>query len=156
GNWFGNYNSAWAWHYFFPEQYLARNPYLSLKSNRKVLANYNDSRRLFPISRPLQRFNDVWTIGEVTSACSATPYRDALFGSNFDQSIFICEPVNNLIHREILETDGVSFVSHRAADEQTSEFLASADNWFRPTMVKTGPDGALYIADMYRFVIEHP
>src|SRR5437660_1917560 len=55
-----------------------------------------------------------------------------------------------------MEPDGVSFTSHRAADEQASEFFASSDNWCRPTMTKTGPDGALYIADMYRLVIEHP
>src|SRR5262249_12695244 len=61
-----------------------------------------------------------------------------------------------LIHREVLEPDGVTFNSHRASDEKDSEFLASEDNWFRPTMLKTGPDGALYIADMYRLVIEHP
>ncbi|HKD35492.1 MAG TPA: hypothetical protein VKB78_01790, partial [Pirellulales bacterium] len=52
--------------------------------------------------------------------------------------------------------DGVSFTSHRADDEGQSEFLASTDNWFRPAMIRTGPDGALWIADMYRFVIEHP
>jgi putative heme-binding domain-containing protein len=34
--------------------------------------------------------------------------------------------------------------------------LASSDNWFRPTTIQTGPDGALWIADMYRYVIEHP
>jgi mono/diheme cytochrome c family protein len=50
----------------------------------------------------------------------------------------------------------VTFRSHRAADEKDREFLASSDNWFRPTMLKTGPDGALYIAAMYRLVIEHP
>ena len=60
------------------------------------------------------------------------------------------------MHREILETDGVTFTSHRASDEQDREFLASSDNWFRPTMLKIGPDGALYIADIYRRVIEHP
>jgi putative heme-binding domain-containing protein len=64
--------------------------------------------------------------------------------------------VHNLVHREVLEPDGVTFTSHRASDETTNEFLASSDNWFRPTMLKTGPDGALYIADMYRLVIEHP
>src|SRR5260370_10497971 len=56
----------------------------------------------------------------------------------------------------MLEAQGVSFSRHRAADEKESEFLASTDNWFRPTMLKTGPDGALYVADMYRLVIEHP
>src|SRR5260370_10524640 len=56
----------------------------------------------------------------------------------------------------MLEAQGVSFSRHRSADEKESEFLASTDNWFRPTMLKTGPDGALYLADMYRLVIEHP
>ena len=69
---------------------------------------------------------------------------------------FVSEPVHNLVHREIMEPAGVSFTSHRAADETDSEFLASSDNWFRPTMTKTGPDGALYVADMYRLIIEHP
>ncbi|SVE51290.1 uncharacterized protein METZ01_LOCUS504144, partial [marine metagenome] len=70
--------------------------------------------------------------------------------------VFISEPVHNLVHREVLEPDGVTFTSHRAKGEEKSEFLASSDNWFRPTMTKTGPDGALYVADMYRLVIEHP
>ena len=55
-----------------------------------------------------------------------------------------------------LTSKGVTFTSRRAPDEEQSEFLASSDNWFRPTTVKTGPDGALWIADMYRHVIEHP
>src|SRR6185436_7059001 len=58
--------------------------------------------------------------------------------------------------REILEPRGITFTSHRPGDEQDREFLASTDNCFRPTMLKTGPDGALYIADIYRLVIEHP
>jgi len=84
------------------------------------------------------------------------PYRDETFGPEYATSIFICEPVHNLVHREVLEPDGISFLSHRSADEGKSEFLASTDNWFRPVMAKTGPDGALYVADMYRSVIEHP
>jgi putative heme-binding domain-containing protein len=56
----------------------------------------------------------------------------------------------------VLEPDGVSFAGRRADDEQRGEFLASTDNWFRPVQARTGPDGALYIVDMYRFVIEHP
>src|SRR5207302_2940915 len=35
-------------------------------------------------------------------------------------------------------------------------FLASTDNWFRPVQVRTGPDGCLWLVDMYRYVIEHP
>jgi len=39
--------------------------------------------------------------------------------------------------------------------EADSEFLTSSDNWFRPVEARTGPDGALWIVDMYRYVIEH-
>ena len=156
GNWFGNNNSAWLWHYFIPEQYIARNPHLGVRTTKRMLADYADWTRVFPASRILQRFNDVRMAGHVTSGCSATPYRDDLFGPDFASSVFVCEPVHNLVHREVLEPNGVSFSSHRSSEESQKEFLASTDNWFRPVMVKTGPDGALYIADMYRLVIEHP
>ena len=122
----------------------------------RMLPDYPDSGRIFAASKPQRRFNWPTQLFQVTSACSATPYRDSLFGPEFETSVFICEPANNVIHREVLETSGVSFVSHRAATETNSEFLASSDNWCRPVMVKVGPNGALYFADMYRLVIEHP
>jgi len=156
GNWFGNNNPNWLWHYHVPEHYLTRNPYLAVKSTKRMLANYSESTRLYPASRTRQRFNDPHQFNHVTSGCSPSPYRDELFGPDFAASVFISDPVHNVVHREVLEPDGVTFTSHRAADETNSEFLASADNWFRPITLKTGPDGALYIADMYRQVLEHP
>ena len=60
--------------------------------------------------------------GTVTfPANSATPYRDELFGPDFATSVFVSEPVYNLIHREVLESDGITFTSHRTADEKESE-----------------------------------
>ena len=156
GNWFGNNNPNWLWHYHIPEHYLTRNPYLAVKSTKQMLANYPESTRLYPASRTRQRFNDPQQFNHVTSGNSPTPYRDELFGPDFATSVFISDPVHNVVHREVLEPNGVTFTSHRAPDETNSEFLASEDNWFRPIMLKTGPDGALYIADMYRQVLEHP
>jgi len=51
---------------------------------------------------------------------------------------------------------GVGVTAERPPDEQKVEFLASTDNWFRPVQLANGPDGALYLCDMYREVIEHP
>jgi hypothetical protein len=64
--------------------------------------------------------------------------------------------VHNLVHHELLKRQGVSFSASRPEQEQESEFLASEDLWFRPTMTVTGPDGALWVVDMYRYMIEHP
>jgi putative heme-binding domain-containing protein len=111
---------------------------------------------VYPISRTLPRFNDPQGANHFTSACSPMIYRDNLFGEAFYGNAFISEPVHNLIHREVMSAKGVTFTSRRAEDERESEFLASSDNWFRPTMIQTGPDGGLWIADMYRQVIEHP
>ena len=159
GNWFGNNNPAWLWHYTLEDRYIRRNPRLAVKTTKQPLANYADNTRVFtayPRESAPMRFNQPQSLGYVTSANSATPYRDELFGSDFARSVFISEPVHNAVHREVLSADGASFTSKRADGEQEREFLASLDVWFRPTMMKTGPDGALYIADMYRFVLEHP
>jgi putative membrane-bound dehydrogenase-like protein len=156
GNWFGGANYSWGWHYKFPEHYLRRNPRLPVRSTLQPYARYPDAGRLFPISRLQQRFNDIGMAGHVTSAASFTPYRDNLFTGDFQSSLFISDPTHNLVHREVLRPDGITFRSDRAESESQSEFLASTDPWFRPTLVQTGPDGAVYIADMYRLVIEHP
>src|SRR5207249_875893 len=111
---------------------------------------------VFPKSKTLARFNDFSMANRFTSACSPIIYRDDLLGAEFYGNSFVCEPVHNLVAREIVTPQGTTFTSQRAPDEQNSEFLASEDNWFRPSMCRTGPDGALWISDMYRFVIEHP
>ncbi|MGE3312330.1 MAG: PVC-type heme-binding CxxCH protein, partial [Limisphaerales bacterium] len=156
GDWFGNNNPTWLWQVTVPEHYLKRNPRLAVKRVSKVLANYPDSTRVYPASAAQVRPNQPWSLNHVTSGCSPCPYRDDLLGPAFDTSVFICEPVHNVVHREVLSPDGSVWSSHRAPDELEREFLASTDNWFRPVTARTGPDGALYVADMYRLVLEHP
>jgi hypothetical protein len=132
---------------------LKRNPHYAPPDPRKTL---EPETPLFPVSRTVARFNDLGMANQVTSANSPTPYRDELFGPWYANSLFVSEPVHNLVHRMNLVPEGVTFRGRRGPNEGVREFLASSDNWFRPTMLKTGPDGALWIADMYRYVIEHP
>lgn len=157
GNWFGCNNSNPMYQFALDEHYQRRNPHFASPNSRRDVPHVAGNAPVFPISRTLDRFNDIHTLNRFTSACSAMIYRDNLFGPHFAGNMFVSEPVHNLVHREqvTLQPSGL-FTSERAPDEQDSEFLASTDNWFRPTMVKTGPDGALWIADMYRHVIEHP
>ncbi|HZV07176.1 MAG TPA: PVC-type heme-binding CxxCH protein [Gemmataceae bacterium] len=156
GDWFGCNNSNPMFQYVLADHYIRRNPHLAAPDSRVSVSVTPGASAVFPVSRTLPRFNDPEAFNHFTSACSVIVYRDELFGRAFLASTFVSEPVHNLIHREIITPKGVLFTSRRASDEQDSEFLASSDNWFRPTTIQTGPDGALWVADMYRAVIEHP
>jgi putative membrane-bound dehydrogenase-like protein len=156
GNWFGGHNSYPGWHFALDEHYLKRNPHLAPPEPRSRLAVGTELPPVFPRSRTLPRFNDFHTANRFTSACSFAIYRDDLFGPRFTGNLFVCEPVHNLVSRLVLAPESSTFQGRRALDEREGEFLASADNWCRPTMAITGPDGALWITDMYRRVIEHP
>ncbi|EWH10736.1 cytochrome c-containing protein [Catenovulum agarivorans DS-2] len=64
------------------------------------------------------------------------------------------EPVGNLIRRaKVTRDNGYSVISHPYQAEK-SEFIASTDSSFRPVWSETGPDGTLYIVDMYRGIIQ--
>jgi putative membrane-bound dehydrogenase-like protein len=156
GNQFGGNNSVLIAHYPMPDHYARRNPYIAAPNPSVYVPADPDSTRLYPVSVTGERFNHPESANRVTSACSLAIYRDDLLGPQYKGNTFICEPVHNLVHREVLTPKGATFSGHRADDEKNSEFLASTDPWFRPVQVRTGPDGGLYIVDMARFVIEHP
>ncbi len=156
GNQFGGNNGTLIQHYPLPDHYVQRNLRVVAPSPSVFLGQDADPSKLFPASRTLARFNEPDQANRVTSACSPMIYRDSLLGSEYARNGFTCEPVHNLVRRTVLEPDGVTFKGRRAEDEQNSEFLASTDSWSRPVQVRTGPDGAIWVVDMYRFVIEHP
>jgi putative membrane-bound dehydrogenase-like protein len=156
GNWFGNSNAHPMYHFALDDHYMRRNPHVAPPDPRVQVSLAPGAAPVFPVSRTLARFNDQNAANRFTSACSAIIYRDTLFGPAFAGNSFVSEPVHNLVHREVVFADGFTFHSRRADDEQRSEFLASSDNFFRPAMIRVGADGALWVADMYRQVIEHP
>lgn len=153
GNWFGCDNSMLLRHYVLEDHYLRRNPHVSYPN---VAVNLTPGHTVFPLRADAQRFALSGPPGGVTAACGLGIYRDDLLGKDFAGNAFTCEPVNLLVTRRILKPKGSTYTAERAADEMQSEFLASTDNWFRPVYATTGPDGGLWIADMYRYLIEHP
>ena len=158
GNWLGC-NSAVTWHFALADHYLRRNPYVAAPSPRRNLAG--GLVEVFPLSDVFSFYSeyekpDPGAPHLVTAGCGIIFYRDDLFGEAFSRSVFYSAAVHNLVHRFDIEPDGVTFRRRRARGEERSEFLASRDNWFRPLTVRTGPDGAVWIADMYRRVMEHP
>jgi len=88
-----------------------------------------------------------------TAASGPVIYRGALFGKEYENNAFVGEPAANLIKRNILKQEGNSITGEQAY--QGKEFLASYDERFRPVSLYDGPDGALYVVDMYRGIIQH-
>lgn len=88
-----------------------------------------------------------------TAACSPLIYRGDLFGKEFQGNAFVAEPAANLIKRNILQNNGYIITGKQAYSGK--EFLSSTDERFRPVSLYNGPDGALYIVDMYRGIIQH-
>jgi putative membrane-bound dehydrogenase-like protein len=156
GNWFGSQNTHPIWHYALDEHYLRRNRQLVPPDAVVVVPSGPELPEVFGISPLVDRFNDPEGANHFTSACSVMIYRDELLGPEYAGNAFVSEPVHNLVSRFILRPKGVTFVGDRAPGETHSEFFASADNWSRFTAARTGPDGAIYVVDMYRLVIEHP
>lgn len=93
-----------------------------------------------------------------TAASGTTMYSGDAFPDEYYGNIFIGDVSGNLVHRDVIAVvqDSVMRIAQRDGDEKSREFLTSTDPWFRPANFTVGPDGALYVIDMYRQHIEAP
>jgi putative membrane-bound dehydrogenase-like protein len=135
-----------------PNRYVKRNPFLAPPEPVRDNQNPGGADRVYPLSANFTTAS--YHAGTFTAACGVSIYRGSLLPAAYRGSAFTCEPTGNLVHQEILTPDGAGF-RHRPA-QQGVEFLATPDDWCRPVNLADGPDGALYVVDMYRAVIEHP
>jgi putative membrane-bound dehydrogenase-like protein len=132
--------------------YLHRNPHLSFSTQVEDIPDHEEASRVYPLSANITTAAS--HTGFFTSACGVTIFQGEGLPESYNGNSFTCEPAGNLVHHDIIAPHGVTFVARRAYP--TNEFLASPDNWFRPVNLANGPDGALYVCDMYRKTIEHP
>jgi putative membrane-bound dehydrogenase-like protein len=174
-------NTVHVRHVVIPRRYLARNPYLAAGQAVEDISDHGrPTGRMFPLTKP-QRWREARTRmrqeryreqgldqvrplnpsteiagGFFTAAAGGTIYAGDTFPEAYRGNYFVGDVSGNLIHRDIVRPDGVSFRASRPAELQEREFLASTDPWFRPCNFATGPDGNLYVTDMYREFIETP
>ena len=77
-------------------------------------------------------------------------YTGEQFPEAYRNSFYSGDVVTCKVNRNTMTFNGATPIAKREED-----FLVSNDPWFRPVDVKTGPDGALYIADFYNRIIGH-
>ncbi|PPL04204.1 Cytochrome C oxidase, cbb3-type, subunit III [Parapedobacter indicus] len=141
---------------YFPPGLGAGNP------NQRRVAGYGETivadKRVYPI-HPTTGVNRGYMEGildstgrlvNFTAACGPLIYRGGLLSG---MNAFVAEPSANLIKRNVLHAEGFRVVGKQAYEGR--EFLASDDERFRPVNLYDGPDGSLYILDMYRGIIQH-
>ncbi|MEX2302250.1 MAG: PVC-type heme-binding CxxCH protein [Bryobacterales bacterium] len=153
GQVFTHDNSNHARHEVIAARYYQRNPALRVGQTWHNMSDHGNAAEVYPITiHP--RFEILTEAGQITSACGLTRYLGGAFPPGFENVSFVAEPVHNLVHADVWSDEGATFKAQRKYEGK--EFLASSDAWFRPVNFYIGPDGALYLLDYYRQVIEHP
>ncbi len=155
----------------FEDRYVARNPYLAPPSPRMSIAADGPQADVFRVS-PVEPWRIVRTrlrikkivpgpvegggraAGYFTGATGVTIYRGDAWPLKYQDWAIVGDVGSNLIHRKRIDRHGLIMRGVRV--DEKSEFAASKDIWFRPVQFANAPDGTLFVADMYREVIEHP
>ncbi|SIN74477.1 PVC-type heme-binding CxxCH protein [Algoriphagus halophilus] len=139
----------------FPDRY--KNGHQILKNHTlHNISNHEENglARIFPIGEQESRVNHPEQSGYFSGACGITYYGGGSLGVEYENTIWVADVVLNLIHVDKIQSNGSAFIASRALENR--DFLASSDRSFRPVNMNLGPDGSMYVVDMYRKVIEHP
>ncbi|HVK57233.1 MAG TPA: PVC-type heme-binding CxxCH protein, partial [Candidatus Kapabacteria bacterium] len=122
----------------------------------RSISDHEDMARIFPISVAQTRPNHPEQAGHFSSSGGLGFIGYDAYPADLYRSITVGDVVGNLIHRDVLQTNGPIFSAQRSPSESNREFIASTDPAARLVGLELGPDGALYMIDMQRDVIEHP
>jgi putative membrane-bound dehydrogenase-like protein len=161
GHRFGCHNRIQVRHFVFPPSAALKHPFLIPpgvvhdcpdRIDNPWLKAGGGAAMLYPISSNVTTADS--HSGTFTAACSVLLWPGGQLPERYSGGVFSCDPTANLVHFDQLQPTGATFAARRLPG--TNEFLRSPDNWFRPVFLAAGPEGALYIADMYRPSIEHP
>jgi len=92
------------------------------------------------------------TLNHITAAAGLEIVRGDRLPADLRGDLLFAEPVGRLIRRAKIEVKGGVTTLRNA--HAGSEFLRSADPFFRPVNLANAPDGTVYITDMYRGIIQ--
>ncbi|MCS1410175.1 MAG: hypothetical protein M2R45_03364 [Verrucomicrobia subdivision 3 bacterium] len=107
-----------------------------------------DSRAFHPLTPNVRQVD---AFGNYTAGAGHALATSSAFPESWrDSMAFVCGPTGHLLGGFRMLPDGSGFRAKSAFS-----LVASADEWFSPVAAEVGPDGALWIADWYNFIIQH-
>ncbi len=155
GRVFGTHNLTHVSQIVFPDRYI-KGKNLLVDHTLQQISDHEENglARVYPIGEQATRLNHPEQSGYFSGSCGITYYDGGSWGKKYDQTIWVNDVVLNLVHVDKLKEDHSAFKAMRLFNEK--EFLATSDRSSRPVNLEVGPDGNMYLIDMYREVIEHP
>lgn len=96
-------------------------------------------------------YRQVDVFGGFTAAAGHHFYTARTYPSSYWNKVaFVCEPTGGLVHIAKIEKKGSGY-----AEKDGGNLFASSDEWVSPVEAKVGPDGSVWVADWYNFIIQH-
>ncbi len=163
GHVFRNSNESALHADFVPTYYYGRNPALTrTRGSDEFLGHAPDDLNETWPAHPTPGVNRGYqtgilradgTLAHFTSVCSPIVYRGDRLPPELYGNVFVAEPAANLVSRLLVSDDGATLRAEKAYSN--GEFIASTDERFRPVYLSAAPDGTIYVADIYRGIIQH-
>ncbi|GAA5138037.1 hypothetical protein GCM10023213_16040 [Prosthecobacter algae] len=133
-----------------PYEAVMRNPHAGISQGHEDIAPPGAETRVYPLK--ITHTTADAHAGTNTACSGLGVYRGHLM-PELKNNVFVPDPTGQLVTRYKVEPNGASLKATRVGDR--TEFFRSSDEWSRPVNMTTGPDGAMYICDIYRRWIDH-
>jgi putative membrane-bound dehydrogenase-like protein len=133
-----------------PYEAMLRNPHAGITQVHEDIATPGAETRVYPLQ--ITHTTADAHAGTNTACSGLGVYRGHLM-PELKNNVFVPDPTGQLVTRYQIEPNGASLKATRVGDR--TEFFRSSDEWSRPVNFTTGPDGAIYICDIYRRWIDH-
>ncbi|SOE21875.1 putative membrane-bound dehydrogenase domain-containing protein [Spirosomataceae bacterium TFI 002] len=136
-------NNSHGWYMPIPKEYF--NSKGRVDNGSRSTDTHRDMKPITPKVRQVDAF------GGFTAAAGHNFYSARSFPEKYWNKIaFVSEPTGHILHQNNLVKNGTDF-----SDKEAFNLMAGADEWFSPVFAQVGPDGAVWVADWYSFIIQH-
>jgi uncharacterized protein len=149
GNVFGSTaNNAHGWYMAIPKHYFSGGAHIRENGSRST----DTHKDMKPIT---EKVRQVDVFGGFTAAAGHNFYTARAFPKAYwNRVAFVAEPTGHILHQNVMAPKGTDF-SDKEGDGVGFNLIAGADEWFSPVFAEVGPDGAVWVADWYSYIIQH-
>lgn len=138
-------NNSHGWYMAIPHRYFKGNLGMGRDNGSRSTDTHKDMKTITP------RIRQVDVFGGFTAASGHNFYTARAFPKKYwNQIAFVAEPTGHVLHQNQMVKNGTDY-----EDKEAFNLMAGVDEWFSPVFAEVGPDGAVWVADWYSFIIQH-